>query len=306
MNIIRMTGGLGNQMFEYALFLKYKAIGIESEIEDFSEYENRDNARPINLERAFGIEYPRASREDYYSITDSNPSFFSKVRRKLCGSKAKVYYEASSNFDPEILKKDNSYICGYFQTDKYFSDIKEEIIREFSFKSEVEAAGEEILRQSLGESYEAFDSFENVMKNAVGIHIRRGDYLLNEANYGNICTEEYYDNAVRYYKENAGTLFEGEPVFLCFSNDAEWTSKWMEKYVSEGFRMFNVTGTTEDNGYIDMYLMSKCAHNIIANSSFSWWAAYLNRNPEKKVIAPSKWANHIEQKDIYTDYMIVL
>lgn len=303
MNIIRMTGGLGNQMFEYALFLKYKSMGVDAIFEDFTEYENHDNARPICLNAAFGIDYPKASKKEYYAITDSNPSFVSKVRRKLLGSKSKLYQEATADFDPEVLKKNDAYICGYFQTDKYFDDIKMKIIDAYSFKDEVKTEGEKILKDSMGEAYTSFDS---IMKNAIGIHIRRGDYLLNEGNYGNICTEEYYDKAVKYFTDNDEISIDNKPVFLCFSNDAEWTSEWISKYAIKGVEIYNVTGTTEDNGYIDMFLMSRCAHNIIANSSFSWWAAYLNQNSNKKVIAPSKWTNHLEQKDIYTKNMIIL
>jgi len=302
MNIIRMTGGLGNQMFEYALFLKYKSMGIESSFEDFTEYEGHDNRRPILLNEAFGIEYPKASRKEYYSMTDRSPSFFSKVRRKLFGAKASVYEESTADFDAHIFDLDNTYICGYFQSDRYFDDIKEKVSEAYSFRDEVKARAEDILKNALDNSGNVSeDELDELFGKSVSIHIRRGDYLDNEGNYGNICTDEYYDKAVRYFADR-----NPEYVFLVFSNDAEWTDKWILDYQAKGIKMINVVGTTEDTGYYDMYLMSRCDHNIIANSSFSWWAAYLNANPEKKVIAPPKWTNHLLQKDIYTKDMIVL
>lgn len=286
MNIIRMTGGLGNQMFQYALWLKYRSLGIDAKFEDFTEYDNRDNKRPISL-WVFGIDYPKCSLEEFHEYTDSKPGILAKVKRHTLGRKSREYAESTPNFDENILKKDDSYITGYFQSEKYFEDIKDEVIEAFSFNDDVILKAIEIYN----------DDFENV----ASIHIRRGDYLNLQEQYGNICTEKYYDNAINLLVKEKNVK-----KFLVFSNDAHWATKWSEQYISSGLEMVVIEGTTEDTGYLDMHLMSCCQHNIIANSSFSWWGAYLNKNPEKMVIAPKIWINGKNQTDIYTKDMVRL
>ncbi len=291
MNIIRMTGGLGNQMFSYALYLKFKSMGIDCMIDDFSEYEGHDNRRPLFLHDAFAIEYPRVTKDIYEEFTDSSMRFHKRLARKLRGRKSREYREASTDFDPEVLKKDNAYLTGYFQSDKYFADIKEEVLKAFTFTDKVREDADRILAKTMG---------------CVSIHVRRGDYLDAGEAYGSICTDEYYRSAIKMIMYKVS-----DPVFLIFSNDPEWTKGWAAGLfdcspLPDGrkfdFRL--IEGTDESTGYIDMSLMSRCAHNIIANSSFSWWGAYLNKNPEKIVIAPQKWNNLTDQTDIYTDDMI--
>lgn len=306
MNIIRMSGGLGNQMFQYALLLKFKSMGIEAVMEDFTEYVGRDNARPIKLS-VFGIDYPRVDKETYIEFTDSYMDIFSRIRRKITGRKTREYNEILHTFDSKILELDNAYITGFFQSEKYFKDIKAKVLKAFEFTDE-SLDNAYTLAQELG-LYElakkckkdaACDLEDNDKSdNSVSVHIRRGDYLNASLEFGNICTDEYYDEAVSYITEHIDN-----PVFYVFSNDYEYASMWIKKYTDAGIDMKIVKGTTEDNGYLDMCLMSKCEHNIIANSSFSWWGAYLNSNKNKIVIAPSKWVNTCDDVDIYTDEMI--
>lgn len=294
MNIIRMTGGLGNQMFQYSLYLKFKSMGVDALMEDFTEYVERDNARPIKLS-VFDISYPVVDKETYIEYTDSYMDLFSRIRRKITGRKTREYNEVLHTFDEEVLRKDNAYITGFFQSEKYFKDIKDEIIKAFTFSDYVKKEATELLKNNDIHSLD----LDKINDNAVSVHIRRGDYLDASLEFGNICTEQYYDKAIKYVTDHIDT-----PVFYVFSNDAEYTSEWIKKYTADGIDMKIVKGTTEDNGYLDMYLMSRCGHNIIANSSFSWWGAYLNMNPKKIVIAPDKWVNTCDDQDIYTDEMI--
>lgn len=289
MNIIRMTGGLGNQMFQYALYLKYRSIGIEAKFDDWTEYEERDNARPISL-GVFDINYPRATKTEYNEYTDSYMNLGARIRRKLSGRKSREYLEKPYSFDEEVLKLDNAYVSGYFQSEKYFADIREEVLSSFVFNENTKDVAKRIFGDIPDE-------------NTVSIHIRRGDYLAAQDIYGNICTEKYYDKCVRYILEK-----KPDVKFLVFSNDSEWTQMWKQKYISEGVNIKSVQGTTEDTGYVDMYLMSNCAHHIIANSSFSWWGSYLSTGKYKDgiILAPSKWNNVAEQTDIYTDRMIIV
>lgn len=298
MNIICMSGGLGNQMFQYALYLKYKSLGIETKIEDWTEYVGRDNARPLFLKTAFGIDYPRVTLKEYHRYTDSFPGLFSKIKRKIRGRHSTEYIEVSCNFDPEILKKNDTYVRGCFQSERYFKDIEEIVRKEYTFTDEVASKAAKVLIESgLSEEEARFRS----QVPYTSIHIRRGDYLTLPENYGNICTEEYYDRAIKHILS-----VEPHTVFLVFSNDQEWALLWAQKYLKQGIEMIVVTGTDEDTGYIDMFIQTGCKHNIIANSSFSWWGAYLNQNDNRVVIAPSKWANHIDQRDIYSEWMTMV
>lgn len=282
MIIIRMSGGLGNQMFEYALYLFYKSRGILVKMDDVTEY-RLDNARPIQL-HVFGIRYDRATPEEIREWTDSYMDIFSRVRRKLLGRKTRAYKEKSQRFDPQVLALKNAYLEGYWQSEKYFYPVVEEVRKAFVFR-------QELLNTK---SREYLQQIQNTT--SVSLHIRRGDYLQEEKVYGNICTEKYYTEAMDYMREQV----KGCQFFL-FTNDVAWAEQHMQ-----GEDITIIEGSKENNGYMDMYLMSQCRHNIIANSSFSWWGAWLNGNPDKKVIAPAQWANGRDCRDVYWADMLVI
>lgn len=293
MNIIRMTGGLGNQMFQYALYLQFRSQNIECYFEDFSEYKGRDNARPIQL-FAFGIDYPRVSMSDYYRIRDAYPDIFHRVKRMLFGKHRRDYNEAFSGFDDKVLRCDDYYICGFFQSEKYFKSVKDEVLRAFTFVPQVVSEADRIAKAS-----GIVLTGGQLPDNAVSLHIRRGDYLDYSDVYGNICTDEYYDNSIKYITEQWGEI-----ALYIFSNDTEWSREWAMRYTERGIECHIIEGTDDNNGYIDMYLMSLCHHHIIANSSFSWWGAYLNAREDTITCAPKRWINNQEVEDIYTENMV--
>lgn len=232
MIIIRMTGGLGNQMFQYALYLKLRAMGKEVKMDDFTEYEGRE-ARPLSL-WAFGIEYDRASREELCRMTDGFLDPVSRIRRKLFGRKSLEYMEKDCNFDPEILNRDPAYLTGYFQSEKYFADIEEEVRQAFRFSERI---WEGIPSQLL----ERIRSYEQQIKTtmAVSVHIRRGDYLQNEEAYGGICTERYYKTAIEYVKKR-----QQDASFFVFTNDPDYAGEWILKnFGQEKERFVLIEGT---------------------------------------------------------------
>lgn len=305
MNIIRMSGGIGNQMFQYALYLKLVSLGKEVKFDDVTEY-RLANARPIML-WVFGIDYPKASREEVIRLTDAEMELPSRLRRRLFGRKSGEYHEKSADFDEKVLEKDNAYLCGCFQSERYFKDIEADVRKAFRFRNvRVPDGLEDRVEEYAGQIKR---------KESVGIHIRRGDYLEAEQVYGGICTEAYYDGAVAYMLEKYPNA-----CFFVFTNDAEWAEEWCRKKeaelrgkaaadqggaASEGTERFTVIkGTSEETGYIDLMLMSGCRHHIIANSSFSWWGAWLASSPEQCVAAPVKWLNTCDCRDIFTEDMI--
>ena len=287
-----MTGGLGNQMFQYALFLKFQSQNKIVKLDDRTEYENQD-IRAVTL-WAFGISYEPATQEDIVNLTDGSLEFWHRVRRKLFGRRSLLYCEQDINFDPEVLVQNNAYLTGYFQSEKYFKDIKHIIRKTFQFKPQIwESVPPEIVDRIRKYQEQIDDSI------SVAVHIRRGDYLDKRELYGDICTEKYYQEAVTLIKEQFP-----EATYYIFSNDPEWSKRRIEELYGCGKKVVIVEDTTEATGYLDMMLMSHCKHHIIANSSFSWWGAWLSEYENKMIIAPSKWNNFMEQTDIYTENMI--
>jgi hypothetical protein len=179
-----------------------------------------------------------------------------------------IYQENSFNFEPEIFNiKNNTSIEGYFQSYKYFDEYRDEILKEFAFVSSI-----------LNKCKQEISKYHN----PVSIHVRRGDYV-NHPNYW-VITPEYIQGALEYFNDD-------EYIFLIFSDDIEWC----KQIFPEGVIFI------EGNQFEDLCLMSLCKHNVICNSTFSWWGAYLNQNPNKKIIASSKW--FIEPKDMNDLYL---
>ncbi len=292
MDIIRMTGGLGNQMFQYALFLKLKSLGREVKMDDRTQYGSA-SSRPVML-WCFGLTYPKATEEDIAALTDGSMKFSHRVKRKLFGRKSLEYEEQDCNFDEQALLRDPAYLTGYFQSEKYFQEIREQVRKAFCFSDRIwEGLPKDLLEKVKGCQEKIGHSL------AVSVHVRRGDYLENEEAYGQICTQDYYRKAVSLIRE-----WYPQAVFFFFSNDPKWVRTWLREEYGQGLCYEVMDGTDESTGYLDLFLMSRCQHHIIANSSFSWWGAWLAKEEGKKVIAPSKWHNKQIYKDIYTREMI--
>lgn len=292
-----MTGGLGNQMFQYALYLKLCAMGREVKFDDVSEYRLK-NARPIML-WVFDISYPRASDREINEITDGFLKLSHRIRRKLFGRRTLEYHEKDCNFDRLVLEKDPAYLTGYFQSEKYFKDIEEQVRKAFVFSSLIWEGLDEGVKEKMERHLERIQS-----SLSISIHVRRGDYLTTSQVFGGICTEAYYQSAVRRMLEDYP-----EALFFVFSNDIEWVKAWISRLCRETesldeSRFVVIEGTTENTGYLDMLLMSRCKHHILANSSFSWWGAWLNPSKDKQMISPSVWFNNQDSRDIYTETMI--
>lgn len=307
MNIIRMSGGIGNQMFQYALYLKLCSMGKEVKFDDINEYRD-DNARPIMLS-VFGIEIPRATWDEINSFTDGSMKLSNRIRRGLFGKKVNEYVEEGF-FDPKVLSFDDIYLRGGFQSDKYFGDLEQNIRETYRFPKPEAMHLPEKLYQA---TKEILLQVENTI--SVSVHMRRSDSRIDEELYEGICTEKYYEGAVRFIQERYP-----EAVFYIFSNEPKWVKGWVDNLIEsqktedmsaeETERLQNkfvmVEANTEYTGYLDMQLMTRCKHNIISNSSFSWWGAWLNENPDKIVIAPDRWKNNVESDDIYTVGMVLI
>lgn len=267
MIITQLEGGLGNQFFQYALGLKLAKLHNTVLKSDPTLYRN-------NFERSyklgnFKISGTIASKPEVYKY---HPQFFGiaqKVLYSLMGKKElTVQREAKMTFNPEALNYPNdSFLAGYWQSEKYFKDIRSDLLEEFQLN--------DTNQQSL--DAKVVNEIETV--NAVSVHIRRGDYVTNKtaSDVLGFAGLDYYERAKKYINSKVEN-----PHFFVFSDDLEWVKENMN--FGE-----NVKYMESNPDYIDITLMSKCKHNIIANSSFSWWSAWLNQNPNKIIIAPKNW-----------------
>ncbi len=285
MIIIQLKGGLGNQMFQYALYRELKSRGKEVKIDDETGFVNDDLRVPV-LDR-FGIEYERATKEEVVELTDARMDLWSRIRRKLTGRKTTRIDEVSGMYDPRIMEVETAYLVGYWQSDKYFPtpSVIEELKDTFGKRPQ------EIMKDSV--SWTTLQQIECC--ESVSIHVRRTDYLTQEhIKVHNLCSEKYYKNAIKMIRKQ-----HPNAVFFIFTDDKEWCK---DHFKGPNFITVELP-EGEFTDVADMILMSRCKHHIIANSSFSWWSAWLNDAPEKMVIAPEKWINNKEMDDVYTERM---
>lgn len=307
MNIIRMSGGLERQMFQYAMYLKLTHMGREVKFDDINEYQD-DRTRPIMLS-VFNIEYPRATWDEINQYTDGSTTTAARLRKLFKGKKTNIYKEQGF-YDPKVFENDDIYLDGKFMSQKYFEDILDEVHNVYRFP-EVDALS---LPPRANEKFLIYYD-EITRSKSVGIHIRRSDSRFNEELYENICTVEYYQEAIRYILER-----EPEAKFFVFSNEPKWIKSLIRDilrvFVNEDMskeeimairdRFVLVEANDEYTSYLDMFLLSKCKHNVISNSSFSWWGAWLNEDKNKITIAPSTWINGVDSKEIYTEGMVLI
>lgn len=275
MVIVKVIGGIGNQMFQYAFYMKMKSLGKDVRLY-ISDY--KEDAKVKYMLDKFHVSFDEATKLDLKKYIGIGGKI-SGAGRRLAGKKPFVIYDERLDvgYQPEVLDIDDGVIGGYWQCEKYFKDISGDVRKVFSFTDDMLS----------NKCREIACKIESV--NATSVHIRRGDYLLpeNAQKYSGICTEEYYKKAMDYIRERFA-----DTKFFFFSDDPEWVR---DNLCGDGDVV--VDCNTGDDSYLDIYLMSKCKNNIIANSSFSWWGAWINSNPNKMVIAPHRWFKHYEVSD---------
>jgi len=294
MIIVRLTGGLGNQMFQYAcgravslhwntcLMLDHSFLEDKSYRPDFTY---RDYA--LN---AFGID-KKVSVEDLTKL-GFKKAYFSPLNAKLSWKSFlhgyKYYHEKGLHFKDEVFfLGPKLYLSGYFQSEKYFEKISNVIRDDFKF-SPIQNGQNSLLLNKI-QSY----------SNSVSLHIRRGDFLT--AGKGTVhftCTPEYYQKAISIIKSKMGN-----PYFFVFAQDDEdWARENIKFEDSYEFIGNNNYGSLS---FEDLRLMSCCKNHIIANSSFSWWGAWLNPNPNKIIISPKNWLKKVPDiPDLIPNYWI--
>ncbi|MEK7609632.1 MAG: alpha-1,2-fucosyltransferase [Patescibacteria group bacterium] len=294
--IIKTIGGLGNQLFQYAF-----ARGISSHLEtsflldiDTSVVYKNERVHEFSLQH-FNVTIPMAKWYHMYGFVwlRRQKRLFNFIYHKLRLKKmfSSFYFiERLFCFDENVLSKgDGSYFEGFWNTEKYFKNIEKEIRKEIIINKPLSEYGQKI-------------NDEIMKKNSISLHVRRTDYVTHKISneYHGTCSQEYYKNAIKYVAERVPS-----PHFFIFSDDYGW--------VVENFKFLQYPYTCIKNGpeknYEDLTLMSKCKHHIIANSTFSWWGAWLNPKKDKIVIGPKQWFKNAPKAntvDLFPDGWIKL
>lgn len=268
MVVVRLKGGLGNQMFQYALgFAISKTYQIDLYV-DYTFYRDTmihggNTLFEFELKN-LGGEYSAFSVFSYIERSFLKINLFRKMKLNLqYEPKLLPYHKVSV---PEGVKK--FFLDGYWQSETYFSKFRNELLLEFILREKLELEDQELIYKFQDE-------------NSVSLHIRRGDYITNaKANkIHSVLNKDYYDRALGLVLSK----IDNAKVYV-FSDDPDW--------VESNFKLtvpFHVVRSKTKSESVDLHLMSQCKHNIIANSSYSWWAAWLNTYNEKIVVAPKNW-----------------
>ncbi len=282
MKYIINSGGLGNQMFRYAF---YKSLIERGYKVSFLRNRLKYLFQKDEIEHVFeGIKLINGAKDYFFSIFYSLISILPKNIKDFF-LKLVSFYEVKENswfiFNQNAVrfKNINEIFIGTWQSELYFDNVKDKITSYFKFNSD-------LLTSKTLSILKEIDKTQSV-----AVHIRRGDYLSKPYidEFSNICTLSYYKNAINYLEDKVS-----DAKFFLFTDDLQWA----KINLNERNVVFVDINNERKNSWQDMYLMSRCKHQIIANSTFSWWAAYLNINKSKIVIAPSKWINTLPKDDI--------
>ncbi|ANP36939.1 alpha-1,2-fucosyltransferase [Phaeobacter gallaeciensis] len=256
----RLHGRLGNQMFQYAA-----ARALAERLGVAVALDSREAVRRCEgvLTRVFDLD-----------LTDPAPLPPLKKEAPLryalwraFGSAPTFRRERGLGYNADFATwGDDSYLHGYWQSEKYFAAIADRIRADFSFPEFTNTQNADMAARIQG-------------SNAISLHVRRGDYVALAAHV--LCDQAYYEAALARVLEG----LEGTPTVFVFSDDPDWAKENLPLPCEKVVVDFN----GPDTDFEDMRLMTLCQHNIIANSSFSWWAAWLNQNPEKRVTGPAQW-----------------
>lgn len=289
MIIIELMGGLGNQLQQYALYKKLKMAGIDVKMDiSWFEEENQQNMeakRALELAYIQGIQIEACSKEEKEKLLFKN-NFFGKIKRKLMPKRMKLFTE-SGLYHQDLMEGILShritdlYTRGYFACEYYYADILPVLRKELSFPLDGCTNKRKLLTITT----------DMKGRESVSLHLRRGDYLdeANAAMFGNICTTEYYDAAIKLCLDRIT-----RPKFFIFSDDTAYAEGFVldlkSKYPDILTEVVSINHGAES--FYDIYMMSCCRYNICANSTFSFWGARLNAYDNRIMIRPTIHANN--------------
>lgn len=268
MIIVQLTGGLGNQLFQYAMgsmLASKNQCGLKLDLSTYKNYEWHEYSLI-----PFAIAAKIAGARECAVSKGQNLSLLNRIIKKLSNKQSTIIVEQSLLYDSRYVNfKGSAYVTGYWQSEKYFKGIENKIRKDLKIRIEPSASNKVLL-----------DEIRS--GNAVSLHIRRGNFVsidfVNKVH--GVCSIDYYQNAVNLISKKISN-----PVFYIFSDDIPWA----KQSLSLNFETVFVDINDAKTDYEDLRLMSTCKHHILANSTFSWWGAWLNPSKEKVVIAPKIW-----------------
>lgn len=282
MVIVKVMGGLGNQMQQYALYRKLEKIGRDVRL-DVSWFKRAGRREAVLAERELELDYfedlgyraasPQEIRSVLGRLWEEPESVTARIRRKIFPA-GNPCFEEQDMYHEQVFGFEDKYLAGYWACEKYYADILKELRQEIRFPK-CEDTGIRMRNEEMTETMKSVES--------VSVHIRRGDYLdpANQALFGGISTDAYYDAAMAFVRQRCPGA-----RFYIFSDDIPYVRK---HYTGEDCEV--IDWNTGRNSFYDMMLMSCCRHNICANSTFSFWGARLNDNEDKCMIRPSVHKN---------------
>lgn len=282
MIIVSLIGGLGNQLFQYALgrtLAEKHQTELYLDVSGFQNYQlHRYSLQHFRIVEKFMP--PDLERRLSWSRSRGRLSHWSyQVRRRFDPQRYPVTVsERGFRFDPSVLSRSPPvHLEGYWQSEQYFSSIAEILREELAVRSTASCRNQE-LAQLMTES------------ESISLHVRRGDYASNPQTLAihGVCSTEFYERALRHVRS-----FCSNPHVFIFSDDPEWCRANLNIELPTTY----VDHNDAAHNYEDLRLMSSCRYNIIANSTFSWWGAWLNRHPARIVVAPARWFQTTERDD---------
>jgi hypothetical protein len=270
--VCSILGGLGNQMFQFAAGRALALDRGENLKLDVSGFERYGLHQGFQLENAFHGKFDLATESEVSSILGWQRRPLTKriLSHPAAASLRKNGWVVEPHFQYWNGVHDapaDCYLQGYWQSERYFQAHAAAVRADFSFKSALTAGSQSLARQIR-------------QLNAVSLHVRRGDYVKDRATAAQhgVCSLDYYNAAVQHVLRRVAN-----PVFFVFSDDMPWVKTHLKLAAPTQHVEHN------DRAFDDMHLMSLCKHHVIANSSFSWWGAWLNASPDKIVVAPKHW-----------------
>jgi len=277
MILLRLEGGLGNIMFQYGLGRRLALRhGVELKY-DISSYQTNPLGDASFYLEVFEIDIANhlATTEEIASFVKYKPKQGRRwtLYNALFANKRKYVIEKGPYFQPyALLTGPHAYIHGWWQNEKYFADIRDILLKDFTFRN-----------QLIGKNKETAERIR--ASNSISMHVRRLDFVTNPKTraYHGELSKDYYDRALTCITQKIPN-----PVLFVFSDDIPW----VEKNFSFPYETVYVGWNQEEEiSYVDMHLMSLCKYHIIANSAFSWWGAWLSSHTQKIVVAPERWTN---------------
>jgi hypothetical protein len=267
MVIFYISGGLANKMFQYAFSLCVKQAGFDV-VYDFETFESEFEHDKVQLTDVFSNVKLEKCIDNPFKLIGKQ-DIKSKIRRRLS---TKYIYEKKFRFNDKVMSAITNHCCidGLWQDPRYFETCNNLVHKSFQFPNLSDERNRNTAEMMKNE-------------NSVAVHLRKGDGYGSWDIFNNTCEPDYYDHAINYIKSSVV-----DPVFYVFSDNPELVEKYLP---IKDYILIDWNPKAGKNNYLDMQLMSCAKHNIIANSTYSWWGAWLNDNPEKIVIAPKDWFN---------------